>query len=263
MSRRLSGQVAIVTGAARGIGRAIALSLAEAGCDVAINDFGRDTEAAQTVADCQAHGVRSIFVPGDVGDLIQVEAFTRKVVAELGSLTIAISNAAYSDRELFHVADMDGFRRTIQVTMWGAFHLTRAAAQIMIEQKRGGNIVLIGSNHAHAPVPGSMAYNMAKAAVEQVSKTAACELAMHRIRVNVIHPGWVDTPGERKFFSEEKLRESAAKLPLGRLQRPDEVGRGVLFLVDPQSDYITGSTLTIDGGIELPVDQMHRLEMPK
>ena len=97
-----------------------------------------------------------------------------------------------------------------------------------------------------------MAYNMAKAAIDQMARTAAVELFRHRIRVNIVHPGWTDTPGERKFFSEDVLQHAAAELPLGRLAQPEEIARGVVFLVDPASGYITGSTLSIDGGSQLP-----------
>ena len=123
---------------------------------------------------------------------------------------------------------------------------------VLLRQGQGGCIICIGSPHAHLPLPASMAYNMAKAAVDQMARTAAVELLPHRIRVNIVHHGWTDTPGERKYFSEEVLQRTATTLPWGRLARPEEIARGILFLVDPASDYITGSTLTIDGGIQLP-----------
>jgi glucose 1-dehydrogenase len=97
-----------------------------------------------------------------------------------------------------------------------------------------------------------MAYNMAKAAIDQMARTAALELAEHRIRVNILHPGWIDTPGERKFASEAQLEQAGLKLPWKRLGQPEEIARGIVFLCDPASDYITGSTLNIDGGITLP-----------
>ena len=147
---------------------------------------------------------------------------------------------------------MQGFRSTVDVTMWGAFNLLRTATRQMIAKGRGGSIVIISSPHAWIPVPRSMAYNMSKAAVDQMAKTAAIELVEHRIRVNLIHPGWIDTPGERKFATEEQLQKSAEKLPWKRLGRSDEIARGVVFLCDPRSDYITGSSLQIDGGITLP-----------
>jgi glucose 1-dehydrogenase len=97
-----------------------------------------------------------------------------------------------------------------------------------------------------------MAYNMAKAALDQMVRTAALELASHRIRANIVYPGWTDTPGERKYFSEDVLQRAGAGLPLGRLARAEDIARGVLFLVDPASEYVTGSTLAIDGGTQLP-----------
>jgi glucose 1-dehydrogenase len=135
--------------------------------------------------------------------------------------------------------------------MYGAFHLFRAAARQMIEQQHGGALVTISSPHAFAPVPTSMAYNMAKAAIDHMARTAAVELLEHRIRVNVVHPGWIDTPGERAYAGEAELEKAGAALPWGRLGRPEEIARAVVFLCDPASDYITGSSLLVDGGITL------------
>jgi glucose 1-dehydrogenase len=147
---------------------------------------------------------------------------------------------------------MEKFRRGIDVTMWGTFNLFRSATQRMISQGQGGALVAISSPHAFVPVPNSMAYNMAKAAIDHMARTAAIELTEHRIRVNVIHPGWIDTPGERRFTSEEQIAAAANKLPWKRLGRPDEIARAVVFMCDPASEYITGSSLLVDGGITLP-----------
>jgi glucose 1-dehydrogenase len=163
-----------------------------------------------------------------------------------------VSNAAYSDRELFYLADMAGFRRTIDVTMWGAFYLLRAATQQMIQQGQGGAICVVSSPHAFIPAPRAMAYNMAKAAIEHMARTAAIEVAPFRIRVNLIQPGWTDTPGELKFATRETLDSAGAKIPLGRLGTPEEMAEGILFLCDPANTYITGAALLIDGGISLP-----------
>jgi glucose 1-dehydrogenase len=248
----LNGRIALVTGASRGIGRAAAIALAEAGADVAIN-FNSHPEEAESVADAvHAAGRRSLLLPGDIGDVQVANDAVEKTVRQFGRLDIAVTNAAYSDREVFHQADLDGFHRTVQVTMWGAFYTLRAATQQMIEQGDGGSIVVISSPHAVIPVPRSMAYNMAKAAIDQMARTAAIELVEERIRVNIIHPGWIDTPGERKFATEEQIQRGGEKLPWKRLGKPEEIGRGVVFLCDPASDYITGSTLGIDGGATLP-----------
>lgn len=248
----LSGKTAVVSGASRGIGRAVALALAEAGCDVAINYRSGATEAEELAEEITRLGRRALMLPGDVADHAAVERMVADTAARFGRLDIAVTNAAYSDREPFYEADMAGFRRTIDVTMWGAFHLLRAATRQMIEQGGGGSIVIVSSPHAFVAVPRSMAYNMSKAAIDHMGRTAAIELAEHRIRVNMIHPGWIDTPGERKFASEEQLASAGAKLPWKRLGRPEEIARGVVFLCDPASDYITGSSLGIDGGITLP-----------
>lgn len=254
---KLAGKAALVTGAGRGIGEAIAKALAASGAAVAVNDFRGDAAEAVAAAICKAGG-RAIPCAGDVADPARVEAIVADTVTEFGRLDIAVSNAAYSDREAFYQADMQGFHRTIDVTMWGAFHLLRAATRQMLAQPQADNarergcLLVIGSPHAICPVPNAMAYNMAKAAIDQMARTAAIELVDHRIRVNIVHPGWTDTPGERKFASDAELAQVARSMPWGRMARPEEIARAVLFLADPDSEYITGSTLVVDGGLGLP-----------
>jgi glucose 1-dehydrogenase len=247
----LQGQVALVTGAGRGIGRATALALAQAGAQVGVNDLDARA-AADTAAAIDPAGARAVALPGDVAVQETVEGLVAAAVGRFGRLDIAVANAYYSVREPFWTADMEHFRRTIDVTMWGAFYTLRAAARRLVEQRAGGSVVVIGSPHAVFAVPLAMAYNMAKAAVDHMARTAAIELAEHRIRVNVIHPGWIDTPGEREHATEEEIQQAARKLPWKRLGRPEEIARGVVYLCDAASDYITGSTLSIDGGITLP-----------
>ena len=248
----LSGKVAVVTGASRGIGRAAAIALAEAGCDVTVNYRSGEAEAQEVAAEIGRRGRRALLDKCDVADADAVAGMIDRTVSHFGRLDIAVTNAAYSDREPFYEADLDGFRRTIDVTMWGAFYTLHAAARRLIEQGEGGAIVIVSSPHAYVAVPRAMAYNMAKAAIDQMARTAAIELVDHRIRVNIVHPGWIDTPGERKFASEEQLARAGEKLPWKRMGRPEEIGRGIVFLCDPASDYITGSALAIDGGINLP-----------
>jgi glucose 1-dehydrogenase len=248
----LSGKVALVTGASSGIGRATAWTLAEAGADVALNYLTDAHEAARLAERIHRLGRRALVCPVDVAEQSAVEAMVERIADELGRLDIFVSNAFYSDEDLFYQADMTGFRRTLDVTMWGAFYGLRASVKQMIRQGHGGTAVIVSSPHAVTAFPRCMAYNMAKAALDQMARTAAVELFAERIRVNVVHPGWTDTPGERKYFSEEALRTAAAALPWGRLARPEEIARGILFLVDPASDYVTGSTLTLDGGLQLP-----------
>lgn len=248
----LTGKSVLVTGASRGIGRGCVLEMARAGANVAINYRSHPVEAEEAAAEARACGVKAITLQGDVSDRARVEAMVAETAAAFGRLDIFVSNAVYSDRQLMLEADLDGFQKTIDVGMWGAFYGVRASAQQMVKQGVGGSIVIISSPHAVLAIPTAMAYNMAKAAIDHMGRTAALELAPHRIRVNIIHPGWIDTPGERKFFTEEQLEQGGKALPWKRLGRPDEVGKVVAFVASDDAEYMTGSTVAVDGGVSLP-----------
>jgi glucose 1-dehydrogenase len=248
----LRGKNVLITGASRGIGRGAAVQAAVAGANVGINFRSHPDEAEEVAAEVRKLGGKAVLLRADVADQAAVEAMVQKFAKDCGRIDAYVSNAAYSDRELMVDAKMEGFRRTIDVSMWGAFYGVRASAQQMIAQGDGGSIVVVSSPHAVIPVPTAMAYNMAKAAIDHMARTAAIELAHHRIRVNVVHPGWIDTPGERKFFTDEQLAEGAGSIPWKRMGTPDEVGKLIAFLLSPDADYMTGSTTLMDGGISLP-----------
>jgi len=249
---KLAGRNALVTGASRGIGRAVAIALAREGANVGINFRSHPQEAEEVHREIEQLGAKALLLQGDVADQSAVEQMVQRVATEFGSLNLFVSNAAYSDRQLMIDADMEGFRRTVDVSMWGAFYGLRASAQQMVRQGQGGAIAIVSSPHAVIPIPTAMAYNMAKAAIDHMSRTAAIELAPHRIRVNVIHPGWIDTPGERKYFTEEQLAQGAQSLPWRRLGTPEEIAKATVFTLTDDCDYMTGSTLLIDGGVSLP-----------
>ena len=249
---KLQGKNALVTGASRGIGKGCVLEMAKAGANVAINYYSHAEEAEAVAAEARSYGVQAIILQGDVGDRARVEEMVAETAKAFGRLDLFVSNAVYSDRQLMIEADLKGFERTINVGMWGAFYGTRSAALQMVKQKTGGSIVVISSPHAVLAIPAAMAYNMAKAAIDHMGRTAALELAEHRIRVNIIHPGWIDTPGERKFFTEEQLEKGAQDIPWRRLGRPDEIGKAAVYILSDDAEYMTGSTLLIDGGISLP-----------
>lgn len=246
------GKSALVTGSSKGIGRGVAIELARGGANVAINCSSSTAQAEEVAAEIRAMGSKAIVLPADVSNQEAVEKMVRDTVAAFGSLDLFVSNAVYSDRQLMVDADMKGFRRTIDVSMWGAFYGVRAAAQQMLAQGKGGAITVVSSPHAIIPFPTAMAYNMSKAAIDHMARTAAIELVKHGIRVNVFHPGWIDTPGERKFFSEEQLEEGGRSMPMGRLGTSEEMAWGICFTLSEQGAYMTGSTLTMDGGVGLP-----------
>ena len=249
---KFAGRNALITGASLGIGRALAIELASQGANVAINFRSHRDQAEEVQHEVEKLGRKALLVQADVADQKAVEGMVAETARTFGSLDHFVSNAAYSDRQLMIEADMAGFRRTIDVSMWGAFHGLRASAQQMVKQGQGGSIVIVSSPHAVIPIPTAMAYNMAKAAIDHMARTAAIELISHKIRVNIVHPGWIDTPGERKFFSEEQLKAGGQKLPWGRLGTPGEIARGISFILSDDCDYMTGSTFSMEGGVSLP-----------
>jgi glucose 1-dehydrogenase len=252
MAQPLAGKVAVVTGASSGIGQAAAVKLAQAGADVTMCYYSHKDVAEATAAQVRALGRKVLPYKIDVSDQPAVEAMVADTVKQLGRVDVFVSSAVYSDREPFLTANLKGFRQTLEVSMFGAYYCLRACCNQMVKQGQGGSAVIVSSPHAKIAFPNAMAYNMAKAAIDQMARTAACELLPHKIRVNICYPGWTDTPGERKFFSEETIRKAGKSLPWGRLATSEEVGRAILFLADPASDYITGEILHVDGGLFLP-----------
>jgi len=163
-----------------------------------------------------------------------------------------VSNPAFSRRGGFLEYDPATFDRVLSGTLAGGFHMSQLVARHMVSRGGGGKIVFISSIHARIPYVRSVAYNAAKCGLTHMARTIAAELLPHRINVNVIEPGWIDTPGERKFFSEEQMQSGAKKLPWGRLGTPDEIANGIGFVLSDAADYMTGSTFSMEGGVSLP-----------
>jgi glucose 1-dehydrogenase len=248
----LAGQVAIVTGAARGIGQAIAMELANLGADVAMCDLVAREDAAQSMQAVTARGRRAFYCQADVGQRRQMESFFEETVHRFGRLDILVNNAAVNIRKPLLDLDVEDVEKVWSTSLWGVFHCSQLAARIMASQGDGGNIVMISSVHAVCAYPDSTAYNGAKAAVNQMARTWAAELGSQRIRVNVVEPGPVDTPGERSFMTQEQLSQVAQRTSFGRLGQPCEIAHAVGYLVSKRAAYVTGTCLRVDGGFLLP-----------
>jgi glucose 1-dehydrogenase len=247
----LNGKVAIVTGGARGIGRAAAVELARQGAAIAIADLQKIGGPDSTSAEIAALGGKAITFQLDVGDRPAVERMMSETVETFGRIDILVNNAGLNIRKPLVDLEVSDVEKVWSVILWGTFHCSQLAARQMLAQGQGGNIVIISSVHGSRPYPNSTAYNGAKAAVNHMAATWAAELAKDGIRVNSIEPGWIDTPGERAFATEEEIRAGGSKVPLKRLGQPEEVARAVRFLVTDAGSYLTGSCLRVDGGYAL------------
>ena len=254
---KLDGHVALVSGSNRGIGEGIALALARDGSDVAVN-YRRHADEAEAVAEkVRGLGRRALVCQADVSRRDQVDAMVQQTVSELGKVSLCVCNAAKSTRRPFLELTNDDVQKTIGVALMGVFNLSQACARHMVERGEEGSILVISSVHASIPFAGSLAYNTCKAGINHMANTMAEELAPHRIRVNVIEPGWIDTPGEHESFGDQALEEAGSKLPWGRLGTIDEIGRAAAFLCSNDASYITGATLRVDGGFWLPSRAAH------
>ena len=244
---KLSGKVAVVSGASRGIGRACAIAFAEDGADVLVNYYSHPEDAAETVRQIEALGRRAIAYPANVADRSQVDGMFRAALERFGSVDIVVANAYRSIRQPFLEVTLDVLEQTLAVTLGGTFHVCQAGARIMAERKVAGSIVIIGSIHGEHGFANSTSYNIAKFGITGLALTMANELAAHHIRVNVINPGWIDTPGERQYATEEEMREGARQLPWKRLGQPHEIGRVAAFLASDDASYVSGTIMRADG----------------
>lgn len=244
---KLKNKVALVTGAARGIGKGCAVELARSGAKVVLNDRPGSPEVVQTAEEIRKWGGNCSVIEADVFIREGCERLVEQVVDEHGRIDVLISNPAYSRRGGFLDYEHELFEKTLQGTLTSGFHVAQLVARQMVDQAVGGKILFISSVQAEMPIAGSVAYGAAKAGLNHMAQTIAVELAAHGIQVNVIEPGWIDTPGEHATFSEQTLAEEAQKLPLKRLGLPSDVGKAAAFLASEDANYITGSVLPVDG----------------
>lgn len=243
----LDGKIALVTGGSRGIGRSIALRLAEEGAKVAINYAGNQTAAEEVKAIIEQHGGTAMIVQTDVSDSTAAAEMVARVHEELGGLDILVNNAGITrDTLLVRMKDED-FDAVINTNLKGIYACTKAAAKFMTKQ-RSGRIVNLSSVVGEIGNIGQTNYAAAKAGVIGFSKAAAKEFAARHVTVNVVAPGFIDT--DMTAVLKDSIREKLIEgIPLGALGKPEHVADAVLFLVSDAASYITGQVLNVDGGM--------------
>jgi NAD(P)-dependent dehydrogenase (short-subunit alcohol dehydrogenase family) len=241
------GQIALVTGAARGIGRACALALAQAGADVALGL--RDQRTGGDLAkEIEALGRRALPLQMDMTRLAEVRAAVEAAVAHFGRLDILVNNAGLAPENPAEDVREEDFDLTLAVNLKGTFFASQAAGRVMIRQ-RYGRIVNLGSQAGFIALPTESVYCMTKAAISHLTRCLAVEWARHNITVNAVAPTFIRTPGTADCLANDAFRADVlSRIPLGRIGEPMEVAAAVLYLASPAAALVTGTTLLIDGG---------------
>jgi len=248
----LEGKVALITGGSRGIGRSIALQFADAGADVVVSS--RKLPDLEKVADeIRKKGQRSLAVSAHNAKMEDLKNLMTRVKEEFGRLDILVNNAVANPvmADVLHMEEAP-FDVIMNANIKGYYFLSQAAARMMVEQGTGGTIVNVASVGGIYVTVGLGPYCISKAAIIMMTKCLATELGNHKIRVNCIAPGIVQTKFSEALWSNEKLMaEYLKQMPLGKIGQPEEIARTALYLASEASSFMTGSTLIIDGGANL------------
>lgn len=243
----LTDKIAVITGASRGIGKAIAIYMAKLGAQVVINYNGSEEKAGEVQKEIIEAGGRAFICRCDVSDFRQCECFVKEITAKFGRIDILVNNAGITKDGLLMSMSEEDFDRVLQVNLKGTFHMIRFASRQMLRQ-RYGRIINMASVVGVAGNAGQANYAASKAGVIGLTKSAAKELASRGITVNAIAPGYISTDmtGQLK---EEVKKEIAAAIPLGTLGKPEQVAYAAAFLASDEAAYITGQVLHVDGGM--------------
>ena len=247
---RLQDKVAFITGANSGIGKAIAERFAAEGAHVAVNYLPGGTREADAATEVATFGTTGIAVAGDVSKREDVERMMAEVVAKFGRIDIAVNNAGIEIKKPFLDVTDDEWNRVIGVNLFGAFLVHQTAARQLVKQGQGGKLINISSVHEDIPFPEYTAYCASKGGIRMMMRNLAMELAPYKINVNNIAPGAIATPINQTVLDDPIASKNAiSEIPWGRFGRPEEVASVAVFLAGSESDYVTGSTYYVDGGL--------------
>lgn len=241
-------KVALVTGASKGVGRGIALGLAKAGWDVAINYNGDQAGAEETAAGVKSEGRRAWTIKGDVGYKDQVEAMFAELDQAAGQIDLLVNNAGVQTWAPLLELKEEDFDRTIRTNLKGCFLCTQQAALRMVKAGKGGAIINIGSGANKLPFPNLVDYNASKGGIDNLTMVNAVELGPHKIRVNCVAPGAIEIE-RTKLESPDYAGTWSPLTPLRRVGQPVDVARAVVYLASEEASFITAQTLYVDGGL--------------
>jgi NAD(P)-dependent dehydrogenase (short-subunit alcohol dehydrogenase family) len=243
----LQGQVALVTGAARGIGQACVLALAHAGADIALGL--RDIQTGgELVSEIEGMGRRALSLQMDVTHLDQIQSAIDATVSHFGRLDILVNNAGLGPSNLAENVHEEDFDLTVAVNLKGTFFVSQAAGRVMIKQNYG-RIINLSSQAGLVALPTESIYCMTKAGITHLTRCLAVEWGQYNITVNAVAPTFINTPGTAEALEDEAFRADVlSRIALGRIGEPMEVASAVVFLASPAASLITGDTLLIDGG---------------
>jgi glucose 1-dehydrogenase len=257
LSGTLNGKGAVVTGGNSGIGKACALALSRAGASVAITYHSDGAQAEEIVAAIRAFGGKAIACQADVGREEDVEALFAAAEAEFGPVRLLVNSAGVNmTGKLIKDMSLEQFDSTLRADLVGPFLACRRFVRGLDGKGWGGRIVNVSSIHESAPRPGAADYDSAKGGLAQLTRTLALELAPSRIAVNGVAPGMILTPMNQSAIDDpQELKQKEAAIPWRRAGTPEDVAELVLFLLSDKADYITGTTVTIDGALSLVIAQ--------
>ena len=248
--KRLEGKVVLVTGSSQGIGQGVAIRLAQEGAKIVVNYHSNPEGGDETVKEIEAAGSEAISVQADLGNFAEIDGLIQQGVTKFGQIDILVNNAGLEKRAPFWEVTEHDYDLVLAVNLKGVFFTTQAFVKHLMGRKAGGKIINMSSVHEELPFPHFSSYCASKGGLKMLCRNLAIELAPYNISVNNVAPGAIETPINTKLLNDkEKLAALLSNIPMNRLGKPADVAGAVLYLASADADYVTGTTVVVDGGL--------------